>query len=66
MLEISENYIYKIKFEGIVCEFIPDIQKKYEYLPEIIKGYVIFACNGEYNPNSWKKKITINKTEIIN
>ena len=65
MLEISEEYIYNITFDGIICQFIPDMQQKYEYLPETIKGNVIYICKGEYNPDSWKKRITINKMDII-
>ena len=66
MLEILEEYKYKINFNNIICEFIPDIQKEFEYLPEVLNGYVIYILKGEYNPISWKKKITINKKDIIN
>jgi len=65
MLE-NYSYKYKIRYQNIICDFIPDIQKKYEYLPENINGNVIYIYNGEYNPNSWKKKILIKKLEIIN
>lgn len=65
MFDISEEYKYNIKFNGIICDFIPDIQNKYEHLPEIITGNVIYVCEGEYIPNSWKKRITINKNDII-
>lgn len=65
MFELENKIFYMIIYKAQKCMFYPDEQKDYSYLPNNIKGHVLYPEEGTYNIEGWFHPITILKNEIL-
>ena len=61
----KDNITFQIIYKDTRCTFIPNKQVKYNMLPDVIDGHVVYLAEGEYNPSSWLKPYTIKKSSIL-
>ena len=62
---IQSKQKYKIIYNEVECVFIPDMETTFDKLPDMVQGRVLYVDQGEYNPSSWFKSITVMKQNIL-
>ena len=56
---------FRIMYNNTLCEFIPSPNCSLDEIPDTIKGKVVYANIGEYNPLGWFHDVIVNKEDII-